>query len=621
MQIHTAPPNSGTVVLGRTLPSLLDEACAETPNETAFSRHRDGAWESISNSEFRTRVDEAAAGFLEAGLDRGDRVAMVMHSDTDFVEVDLASLLAGLINVPLYLTGGREVKRYAISHSGSRALVVSDAEILRELAGCLAQCPQVRLVVMADRPNPGETFDLPEGVQLVTLADVRRIGRARIDADPDLPTELRARLHPNDSATIIYTSGTTGQPKGVVLSHENMSFNGPTAFTGLQVGRGKEERAASFLPMSHIFGRVMTYGCLQLGFSIYFIRPEQIGALFPEIRPTIFGTVPRTLEKTYDRIMLRRHDLSGVKLRIFDWSMELARRYDVARKPSLWMGAQLAVADRLVYSKWKAALGGEVRWIIVGGAALHADLTNIFSAAGLHVLQGYGLTETSPVITYNRVQYNRAGSVGLPMAGVEVTLGDDGEILTRGPHVMKAYYADEEATAQVMDADGWFHTGDIGAFTEEGYLTITDRKKDLFKLSTGKYVVPQPIENTLMAEPLVDQAVVVGPGYKFCTALIFVNEEALRKQLTSSGISDDAPLDHLCKDDRVVGIYQRLVDRANVGMSHWETVKRFTLVPEAMTIEGGFLTPTLKVKRSRVLEAYRDRIEAAYADAPDLMGG
>ncbi len=617
MDIHTAPPNSGTIVLGKTLPDLLDEACTFFPNDRAFNQREGSAWRSFSNHEMRDLVERDALGLLESGLRQGDRVAMLMHSDVHFVEVDLACLLAGLIDVPLYTNGGRDLISYAIRHSGARALVVSDEGLLAIAADLLPDCPDVEMVVAVQGAETGAAFAWPETVRLEALASVRDRGEGRRFKDPGAVGALKETIHPHDTATIIYTSGTTGIPKGVVLSHENISFNGATSFTGLQVGRGSQERAASFLPMSHIFARTMTFGCLHLGFSMYFLAPDQIGTLFPEIRPTIFATVPRMLERIYDRIQSKREELSSLKKAIFDWSMRLARRYDLGRAPSGLYAAQLAVADRLVYSKWRQALGGEARWLIVGGAALHPELTTVFSAAGLHVLQGYGLTETSPVITYNRADQNRPGAVGKALPGVEVALAEDGEVLTRGPHVMREYYLRPDATAEVFDADGWFHTGDIGEWTDEGFLRITDRKKALFKLSTGKYVVPQPLENRLMSDPKIENAVVIGPGYKYCSVLLFVNEEALRGQLAAVGLPSDVPLDQACSDDRVVELFRAAVRRANEGLAQWETAKRFALIPESLSIDSGFLTPTLKVKRNRVVEAYRDHIEALYrGEAP-----
>jgi long-chain acyl-CoA synthetase len=273
------------------------------------------------------------------------------------------------------------------------------------------------------------------------------------------------------------------------------------------------------------------------------------------------------------------------------------------------------VADALVFSKWRGALGGQLRYVIVGGAALSADLANIFAAAGITALQGYGLTETSPVIAFNRPERNRAGTVGEPMPGVEVMIADDGEILTRGPHVMQGYFKAPDKTDDVINEDGWFHTGDIGEFTEDGFLRITDRKKDLFKLSTGKYVMPQPIENKLGAEPIVEQAVVVGSDRKFCAALIFPAEEALRTRAEAQGIDVDRPLADLLRDPGVRTMYQELVDKANEGMDHWSTVKRFALVPHALTIESGLLTPTMKVKRPQVRGTFQKEIDALYDEA------
>ncbi|GIV59647.1 MAG: AMP-dependent synthetase [Rhodothermaceae bacterium] len=526
-RIYTAPPEEGDPVLGRTLPSLLYEALARYPNDRAFNQPRGDDWRPISLDAFRDGAEELALGLLAFGLQRGDRVAFYLESDAYFCLADMACLIAGLVDVPVYLSQPLEAIHYVIEHAEAKAVLVSNVERLAEIAPVLAETPQVETVIVVEAEQGGTWPSLPERVGLLTLSAIRQAGRTRRGQDPGAVGRLLEQIDPHDLATIIYTSGTTGRPKGVMLSHENISSNALTSFRCLGDYRPgpKGETVLSFLPLTHIFARTLYYGSVAYGSCIYFTTPEALGTALPRVRPTIFATVPRLLEKVYGRILERAHDLPAMKQRIFRWSLEVARAYELGEKPSPVYRIKRRLADGLVFDKWREALGGRVKYVICGGAALNADLANLYAAAGIAVLQGYGLTETSPVVSFNRPKRNRAGTVGQPIPGVEVMIAEDGEILVRGPNVMLGYYRDAETTAAVLEPDGWFHTGDVGDFTEDGFLRITDRKKDLFKLSTGKYVVPQPLENRLVAEPLVEHAVVVGPDRKYAAALIFPEDQ------------------------------------------------------------------------------------------------
>jgi long-chain acyl-CoA synthetase len=405
-----------------------------------------------------------------------------------------------------------------------------------------------------------------------------------------------------------------------MLTHENISFNALTAFSGLtDYEPGADgEVALSFLPLTHIFARALHYGFVSKGTSVYFIHPDRLVEALPKVRPTVFASVPRLLEKVYAGIQKKIMGMTGLQRTIGTWSLGIARQYDMQNPGSIVYELQRTVADTLVYKKWRAALGGRLKYAVVGGAALNAELTNVFAAAGITALQGYGLTETSPVIAFNRPERNKPGTVGEPLPGVEARIAEDGEILTRGPHVMIGYYKAEEKTREVLDDDGWFHTGDIGEFDEDGFLRITDRKKDLFKLSTGKYVMPQPIENQLSTEPLIEQAVVVGENEKFCAALIFPNEEQLYARADAMGLHvDDKSLEALIQEPAIVDLYHDLVRKANEGIDHWSTVKRFALVPAALTVESGLLTPTMKVKRPKIREAFGGEIKALYTEVDE----
>lgn len=615
--IHTAPPGSGTAIRGKTLPELLYEATEQYTNEQAFNQPTEDGWTPTSLADFRNQSEEVALGLLNLGLERGDHVAFFMESDVYFCVSDMGCLLSGLVDVPIYLSHAPEQVRYVIDHSESKALIIQNLERLEHIAPLLSDLPDIRFVIVAETPSGAEMPELSEGVQLTTLDDVRKRGRtATSDQTGDIAA-LRSQIDPDDLATIIYTSGTTGQPKGVMLSHENISFNALTAFSGLKDYRpGPDgEVALSFLPLTHVFARALHYGFVSRGTSVYFTHPDDLVQALPKVRPTVFASVPRLLEKVYAGIQEKIMQMTGFRRSIGTWSLGIARQYEIGQEPSVLYDLKRSVADALVFGKWRDALGGRLRYVIVGGAALSAELANVFGAAGITALQGYGLTETSPVISFNRPERNRAGTVGEPLPGVEVKIADDGEILTRGPHVMQGYFKAPDKTDKVIEDDGWLHTGDIGEFTEEGFLRITDRKKDLFKLSTGKYVMPQPIENKLGAEPVIEQAVVIGEDHKFCAALIFPTESALRSRVKAMGLDADQPLAELLKEPDVIDLYQKLVDKANDGMDHWSTVKRFALIPKELSVESGLLTPTMKVKRPSVRTMFADEIQALYDEA------
>lgn len=613
--IYTAPPGTGTSVRGVTLTEALYDACERFDNPAALNQPVDGGWQPFSLHAFRQQAEETALGLRALGLERGGRVGLFMESDVYFCIADMGCLLAGLVDVPIYLTHEPEALRYVLEHSGAEAVVVSDDELLKGIVEVLPETPEVRFVIQAQGEG---AVEMPEGVEHLTLEAIRERGRAAMDEQPDAIERLRAVVEPSDLATIIYTSGTTGRPKGVMLTHENISFNGLTSFSGLgdAYRAGPEgETAISFLPLTHIFARALHYAYLAHGTSVYFTTPDDLAEAMKDVQPTYFASVPRVLEKVYASILGKATTLSGVKRLLLVWAISLARRYELGQEPQGLYALQLSIAEKLVFSKWREALGGRIRYLIVGGAALSPEIANVFAAAGIVSLQGYGLTETSPVIAFNRPGRNRAGTVGEPLPDVEVRIAEDGEILTRGPHVMQGYYRDEEKTAKVMEPGGWFHTGDVGEFTDDGFLRITDRKKDLFKLSTGKYVMPQPLENQLSAHPLIEQAVVIGSNRRFCAALIFPNEDALRTYAANHGLDPETSIDALLARNRIRHVYQRLVDRANRGMDPWSTIKRFALVPARLTVDNGMLTPTMKVKRRVIDERFADEIDALYEEA------
>ncbi len=615
--IHTAPPDAGPCVRGKTLPDLLYEANEAYDNPRALNQPTDEGWVPMALDQFRQRAEETALGLLELGLDRGDRVALLMESDVHYCVVDMGCLIGGLIDVPLYLSSAPDQMQYVAEHAEAKVLAVSNPKRLAQAAELLPDLPRVETVVLCDpseEEDQDDTPDLPDRVELKTLEDVQELGRTAVADQEAAIDDLRAQIDADDLATIIYTSGTTGRPKGVMLSHENISSNAITSVGELDdFETGPEgEVVISFLPLTHVFARMLQYAYMLRGVSVYFVHPDNLIEALPKVRPSVFASVPRVLEKVYAGIKKKILAMSGLQKAIGDWALQVAQNYEMDQPNSSFYEVKHSIADRLVFRKWRSALGGRVKYIVVGGAALQPDLANILAAADITTLQGYGLTETSPVIAYTRPQRNKPGTVGEPLPGVEVRIADDGEILTRGPHVMQGYYKAPDKTTSVLEDEGWFHTGDIGEFDEEGFLKITDRKKALFKLSTGKYVMPQPIENQLGSDPLVDNAVVVGSDRKFCTALVFPTLDQVRAQADEFGLESEQDIEDLLSEPDIVDTFRSVVEEANEGMDHWSTVKRFALIPDELTVDSDLLTPTLKIRRPQVQEAYADEINALY---------
>ena len=611
-------PEAGQAILGRTVPSLLVEAHQRNSSPKAFNRLSDGKWIGVSTEQFQQYSDQLALGLQDLNLARADRVCLFMNSDTYFCVADMACLTAGLVDVPIYLTHTQDSIEYVLKHAEARALIVSNGRYLEQLSSVIPELRRLESVVVAQSGPEASGSGLQlrkQGIRMATMEELIRLGRDRLQQDPEAADELRDQIHAHDLATIVYTSGTTGRPKGVMLTHENLTCNALTSFSALEGMDRGHHVALSFLPLTHAFARTLHYGFLNYGVSVFFVTPEEISHGFRTIRPTVFATVPRVLEKFHERILERGQQLQGVRRKLFDWALGMARNYDLATASAGWDRVKLKTADRLVFSKWRKALGGRVKFIICGGAPLRPDLVNLFAAARIQVLQGYGLTETSPIISCNRPRFNRAGTVGVPLPGIEVAIAPDGEILTRGPHVMRGYYRDPQGSRECIDTDNWLHTGDIGRFTELGLLQITDRKKDLFKLSTGKYVMPQPLEAGLISDPLVDQVLVVGAARKFCAALIFPSFGNLAGYAARVGIPAQlTPEEQLCHP-KLQEHFQETVEQSNQGLPHWSTIKHFRVVPAELTVENGLLTPTLKVRRTLVRSKFAEIIDAMYEEA------
>ncbi len=614
-KIYKAPPNSGEVILGRTLPSLLDEACDARPNSQAFNRKTPQGWTSLSNHEFRTAAKKFALGLRTLDLEKGDNICLYMESDLNFCLADLACLTLGLVDVPIHLEETPETIAFIIQQVEAKVLIVSNLQLLKEIVPVLA-IESLETVIVMENPSTAlrvqEEFKLPQlpaNLQILSLTEILKRAKTR------QPKELEEiEVQPQDLATIIYTAGIGGQPEGVMLTHESIAADILATFHGTpEVQPGAKEIVLSFLPLTHIFARAFVYGHINYGHSIYFSTAKRAFKHLQEVQPTILTTVPLLLQKVYNKIVDKGDRLKGWDRITFDWALNLAKKYQLGKQLNPMEMLQFPVADLLVFSQWRKALGGRIKHLVCGGAACPPALANIFSAAGMTVLQGYGLTETSSVISCNRGEYNRAGTVGVPIAGVEMAIAPDGEILVKAPYVMQGYYKNPTATKQAIDPEGWFHTGDIGFFSPEGFLQITHCKKNLFKLSTGKYVMPEPLETRLTKSCLVEQAVVVGAGHKFCAMLIFPQVQNLQDLAKDIGLH--LPWKELLQQPEIIKLYLNLVEEANQGLPHWSTVKRFQLIDSKVTVENGILTQDLKIARTKVGQVFAEEIQAMYEPA------
>jgi long-chain acyl-CoA synthetase len=603
-----SPGERTRVPAPETIIDLMQRALTLKARPDALNYKREGVWRPISSEEFLRRVRRVALGLHALGLRRGDRAGILSESSPDWVVADLGCQFAGVVNVPLYPTLAPPQVCYIAEDSGARLLFVQNREAYERVRGALSSCAALSTVVLLS----GEAS---EGV--LTLAELEARGARLEEEQPRLLEELYGPVSAEDLATIIYTSGTTGEPKGVMLTHSNVVSN--LTGTSERLAFTPEDVALSVLPLSHVFERGAMYMYLHHGAKVYFAEAiDRIGDNMREVSPTIVVAVPRLFEKIYARIKDKAAEGGRLKTALLRWAVGVGKRRAHAavwRKPAgPLLKLEHEVASRLVFSKWREAMGGRIRLFCSGGAALPEELALIFYGAGLPIVQGYGLTETSPVICVNGPDDNRVGTVGHPIRHVEVRLAADGEIETRGPNVMRGYYNKPEATREVFTGDGWFKTGDIGALDAEGYLRITDRKKELFKTSGGKYVAPQPVEQLIKQSRFVSQVVLVGNGRKFPAALIVPDWELLRSYAQHKGLDCQTPAE-FCRHPRVIDLLQRQVDSLTADLSRFERVKKIALLERELTVEGGELTPTLKVKRRVIDEKYRDVIDRLYSES------
>jgi long-chain acyl-CoA synthetase len=608
---ENAPRSAGTKEI-KTLVDLFCYAVARDKNDL-LNYKRDGQWQAISASELENLVRAATLGLYTLGVQAGDHVGLLSENRVEWTIADLAVLNCGAADVPIYATQAPKQVAYILNDAGVEVLFISNQQQYDRVRESIEGCPKLRTIISFDR------IDGPGG-KVTTFDQLLDSGRAIIQSQPHHYQNLWANVCPETLATLIYTSGTTGDPKGVMLTHGNLVSNALVNGKVSELSEG--EVALSFLPFSHIFERTTIYMYLYTGVSIYYARSiDTMAEDLRHARPHFLTSVPRLFEKIFARAMEKAEEGGKLKAAIARWAVaagkEWAETVNRNKQPGTILALKHRIADALVFSKWRAAMGGRIRALVSGGAPLEPELALIFYGAGLTIYQGYGLTESSPTITANRPDANRIGSVGKAISGVMVKIAEDGEILCSGPNIMRGYFnrAAETSNALEKDAQGriWLHTGDIGYLDADGYLFITDRKKDLLKTSGGKYIAPQPIENAIKRSRYVNQVVVIGDQRKFPAALIVPQMDVLRSYAAKTGISFNGSSE-LLKNPRIISLMENEVDQCTNDLSNYEKIKAVLLLESEMTIESGELTPTLKVKRRVVTEKNKKLIDQLYAE-------
>ena len=593
-----------------TLPSRFLNAIDSRPNARAqMFRHGDSTWESIASAELLRRVAGLSTALVELGVKPGDRVGLFAANRPEWHTADFAINGSGGVIVPIYFNESPDRMTYILKHSGVRVIIVAGADQLEKFLSCREQLPELEHVIVADAGT-----DLPtECLRYETL--IGTAGGAEVAA-----YRMRAaQVLPGQLCTIIYTSGTTGEPKGVMLTHNNMSSNVTDSCATFDFDPTNDV-ALSFLPLAHVYGRMLDYIYIFNGVSVAYVESvDLVPQALLEIHPTVIAAVPRFFEKIYSKLMEQGSKASGIQRKIFDWSVDIARRAAPWRTgmkgAGLLLKAQWAIADKLVYEKIRAGTGGKLRMVFSGGAPLSKELAEFFWSVGIPIYQGYGLTETSPILTTNYPN-NRPGSSGRPIPNVLIRIANDGEILAKGPCVMQGYYKSQEATREVINEEGWFHTGDIGHLDADNYLFVTDRKKDLIKTAGGKFVAPQPIENALKTSPYITNVMIVGDQRRFVVALIVPNATTVSGKMQDQGVRFTSNQE-MAAHPAVRSLIEGEVKRLTAHVAQWETIKRFALLPDDFTFDNGSLTFTLKLKRRVVEQKYLEIIDKLYADTSE----
>lgn len=595
----------------RNIADLVKKAAQKFDLSDALNYRSNGEWHHISSREFLEQAETAAAGLLSLGIVPGDRVAIFAPNSPEWTFTDTACQFAGIVDVPIYTTLAPNSVAYILNDSGARILFVGDREMYDRIEDVLPECKALETIIFFD---PAGTDNVPDSMSFDKLLEK---GNEALPGLSSKLEEISAAIEPDSVATLIYTSGTTGEPKGVMLTHNNVVSN--VIDCSASYDFSIHDTCLSVLPLSHIFERAAMYLYIHNGMSVYFAESiEKVPDNLAEVRPTILVGVPRIFEKVYSKAKLKAAQSGGLKEKIFDWAIETGKKYahqsETGGQAGFGLKIKQAIADKLIFSKLREFFGGNLRMCITGGAALSDDIYLIFNGAGIPIMQGYGLTETSPVITSNNPVTKRLGTVGKPIRNMQIRIAGDGEIEATGPGVMLGYYNKPDATRDTFTEDGWFKTGDVGELDPDGFLKITDRKKELFKTSGGKYIAPSPIEQMIKASRFVSQVVLVGNERKFPAALIVPNFEMLRSYAKHKGldISSDA---EFCESPKIIDLLERQVAGLTEDLAKYEKVKRIALLENELSVEGGELTPTLKVKRRIVDEKYREVIDRIYADA------
>ncbi len=561
------------------------------PLENALGTKYDGKWVTTSTKEYLESANTISRALLRLGVRPNDKIALIsMNNRTEWNIMDIGILQLGAQNVPIYPTISEIDYAYVLNHSEAKFCFVSCAEVYAKVKSIQNQVPSLK-----------EIYSFDQLTNCKNWAEVLELGKDT--SNQDEVEKSKEAVKPDNLATLIYTSGTTGKPKGVMLSHNNLVSNALESFKRIPIEIGNS-KALSFLPVCHVYERMLIYLYQYCGTSIYFAPIDQISEYAQEVQPNVMTAVPRLLEKVYDKIIAKGTSLTGIKKKLFFWAVEIGLKYEPYGQNGWWYEQKLALARKLIFSKWKAALGGNLSVMASGSAALQPRLARIFNAAEFGVMEGYGLTETSPVVSVNDMRNGgfRIGTVGKPLDRTEVKIAEDGEICIKGPQVMLGYYKDEAKTEEVI-IDGYFHTGDIGEIDADGFLKITDRKKEMFKTSGGKYVAPQLLENRFKQSRFIDQIMVVGEGEKMPAALIQPDFEFVKNWAKIHNI-EISTNDELVHNEKVIARLEEEVTFANENFAKWEKIKQFRLTPDIWSIEGGHLTPTMKLRRKIVKEKY-----------------
>jgi len=602
-----APNLIGFENIPQTIPHFCIESFRRNAKPDALSFKIDGAWKRLSGTEIIERIKRIALGLAALGIKPGDRVAIISENRPEWSLVDIALLSLRAVNVPIYTTQAVEQIRYILENSGAKMLFVSGKKLFKHAEEAIRSVEQLEKLVFFD-----EDGGLEGEARALTLAKIEEQGIEQDKIDPKAFEQALAAIEPGDLATIIYTSGTTGEPKGVMLTHENFVSNVVAISGGLPIR--STDRSLAVLPLSHIFERTVFYVLCSNGVAIHYCASfDQLASHLQEVKPTIMTAVPRLFEQVYHKIVKKGKSAGGWKTRLFDWALVVGQEYweakDTHKTVSAALAAKQALANRLVFSKWREGVGGSLRFFVSGGAPLSKKLSYAFWSAGISILQGYGMTEAC-IVCANRPDDNKVGSIGTPFEGIEIKIAEsDGEILIRGRNVMQGYYNNPRETAKVLDAEGFYHTGDVGYKAEDGHFYITDRLKDLFKLSNGKYVAPLQVESLLKQSPIISQPGVVGSGRKQVGALIVPDWDALKDVLKDEGINAVGSREELCENPYVIKRVQRDAVELTRELSDYERVKRVYLLPREFSIDKGEMTPTLKIKRSVIDEKYEEAID------------